>query len=132
MSEYTVTIIGKEQLIANLRRISENVRSQAALEAVTAGGKQIEDQARINAPVKTGALRNSASTISQNVQNGAEAVIGFRGLPYARIQEFGGQAGRNHSVTIRGKHYLGRAIDETQGTVVDAMSAVISDYLGRV
>lgn len=129
MSDYNVKIIGKEQLIANLKKISDDIRGEAALKAVNAGGIQIENKAKINAPVLTGALRNSANTTAKNIDRGAVAEIGFRGLAYARIQEFGGYAGRNHSAHIKGKHYLGRAIEQTQITVFDAMSNVIEGYL---
>ena len=130
MADYVVKLEGTEQLIANLRKIDSGIRSQVALQAVNSGALMIEDKARQNAPVKTGALRNSAHTISRIIVNGAEAEIGFRGLPYAKIQEFGGLAGRHHSVKITGKHYLGNAIEETKGLVVDAMSDVVKAYLG--
>ena len=129
MSNYNVTVVGKEQLIANLKKISNDIRGEAALRAVNAGGIQIENQAKINAPVLTGALRNSASTEAKNIPNGAVAEIGFRGLAYAKIQEFGGYAGRNHAAHITGKRYLGKAIEQTQITVYDVMSSVIEGYL---
>ena len=131
MSDYTVKLEGTEEMLDNLKRISDEIRTDVALKAVNAGGIQIENKARINAPVKTGALRNSAKTIVRNTAHGAEAEIGFRGLSYARIQEFGGNAGRNRSVHITGKHYLEHAIEETRTLVVDAMSAVVRAYLGK-
>lgn len=130
MADYVVKLEGAEEMIANLQKIDSGIRSQVALKAVNAGAGMIEDKARQNAPVKTGALRNSAHTISRIIVNGAEAEIGFRGLAYAKIQEFGGFAGRNHSVKITGKHYLGNAIESTKTLVVDAMSDVVKAYLG--
>ena len=143
MAEYNVKLEGTEQLIANLKKIDGSIRNKVALDAVTAGAIQIGDKARQNAPVKTGALRNSAGinpkakdsptkVITKMETSGAEAEIGFRGLAYARIQEFGGMAGRNHSVKITGKHYLGNAIEETKGLVIDAMSDVVKAYLGSL
>ena len=131
MSDYTVELEGTDELLRNLNRISGDLRGTVALKAVNAGAIQIENRARINAPVLTGALRNSVSTIAKQTGNGAEAEIGFRGLVYARIQEFGGRAGRNHSVVIRGKHYLERAINSEKGLAVKAMSDVVSAYLGK-
>lgn len=131
MSDYTVELEGTEELLRNLSRISSDIRGEVARKAVNAGGIQIENKARINAPVKTGALRNSVTTIARNTASGAEAEIGFRGLVYARIQEFGGRAGRRHSVTIRGKHYLEKAIESEKGRAVDAMSAVVRAYLEK-
>ncbi len=73
----------------------------------------IGNQARRNAPYKTGALANSI-----RVENNADEVdiiaggtYAGRNIPYAAIQEFGGYAGRNHSVHITGKHYMERAKD---------------------
>ena len=129
MSNYNVQLKGADKLIANLNKIDADLRGLVGLQAVNAGAIQIENKARMNAPVLTGALRNSASTISKQTATGAEAEIGFRGLVYARIQEFGGRAGRNHSVYIEGKHYLQNAIDTQQGLALQAMGDVISQYL---
>ena len=129
MSGYSVEITGMDQLVANLRKIDGDIRGAVALKAVNAGAAQIEGKARMNAPVLTGALRNSASTISKQIGNGAEAEIGFRGRPYARIQEFGGRAGRHHSVVIQGKFYLERAIKSESGNAFNAMADVIGSYL---
>ena len=131
MSDYTVELEGTDELLRNLNRISGDLRGTVALRAVNAGAIQIENKARINAPVLTGALRNSVSTIAKQTGNGAEAEIGFRGLVYARIQEFGGRAGRHHSVKITGKHYLERAINSELGLAVKAMGDVVSSYLGK-
>ena len=127
----TVKLEGTEQLKANLKRIDANLRGQVALQAVNAGAMMIQNKARINAPVLTSALRNSASTISKLTGHGAEAEIGFRGLAYARIQEYGGRAGRNHSVYIKGKHYLENAIKSESAFAVKAMSDVVSAYLEK-
>ena len=131
MSNYSVQLEGTEQLLQNLKRIDSNIRGSVALQAVNAGAIQIENRAKQNAPVLTGALRNSASTKARNTSNGAEAEIGFRGLAYARIQEFGGRAGRHHSVTIKGKHYLENAINQEKVSAVNAMSDVVRSYLEK-
>ena len=131
MSNYEVRVDGVEDLISNLRKINANIRGSVAKQAVAAGATLIEDQARINAPVLTGALRGSASTITRQIDGGAEAEIGFRDIVYARIQEFGGMAGRNHSVRITGKLYLSRAIDQQRNAAGDAMGVVIRSYLDK-
>ena len=131
MSDYTVQLDGTEELLRTLGRINADIRGEVALKAVHAGGIQIENKARINAPVLTGALRNSVTTIAKQTGSGAEAEIGFRGLVYARIQEFGGRAGRNRMTVIRGKHYLERAIESEKGRAVDAMSAVVRASLEK-
>lgn len=147
MTDYTVKLEGTDELIANLSRISADIRGEVARKAVNAGGIQIENRAKINAPVKTGALWNSAKTIARNTPEGAEAEIGFRGLVYARIQEFGGTIhARNakylrfrykgrwvsrKSVRIRAKRYLRSALDTERGLAVKAMSDVVRAYLGK-
>lgn len=73
----------------------------------------IGNQARRNAPYKTGALSNSIRV----EDNGGEVLViaggkmGNKDIRYAAIQEYGGLAGRNHSVRITGKHYMERAKD---------------------
>lgn len=127
----TVEIEGADQLLSNLRKIESTMRGAAALQAVKEGAMVIENRAKINAPVLTGALRNSASTYAKNTGDGAEAEIGFRGLAYARIQEYGGLAGRHHSVLITGKHYLENAINQERGAVASTMQSVIKSYLEK-
>ena len=147
MSNYNVELEGTEELLENLKKIDASIRGDVALKAVTAGAIQIEDKARINAPVQTGALRNSVTTVSRMTEDGAEAEIGFRGLKYARIQEFGGTiTAKNHkyltfrtksgwrrakSVKINGKHYLGNAIETEKGRAVEAMADVVKGFLNR-
>ena len=74
-------------------------------------GFDIANQARRNAPYKTGALSNSIR-VEENgdeVDVIAGGMYGAKDIRYAAIQEFGGVAGRNHSVHIRGKHYMENA-----------------------
>ena len=142
-----IVLEGTEELIDNLNKIDAAIRSEVAVKAVHAGALQIENRARINAPVLTGALRNSVSTKSKATGEGAEAEIGFRGLAYARIQEYGGvirarnkpylmfQVGGHFvkvkQVTIKGKHYFERAIESEKSSAVNAMGSVISSYLNK-
>ena len=149
MSDFTVELEGTEELLENLKRISSDIRTNVAVKAVNAGGIQIENKAKINAPVLTGALRNSITTNAYLTADGkAVAEVGpQRGLVYARIQEFGGTiTAKNHkylvykskggwrrskSVRIKGKHYLEKAIESEKSRVVDAMSAVVRAYLEK-
>ena len=73
----------------------------------------IGNQARRNAPYKTGALSNSIRVEESGdfVEVIAGGSYAGRNIPYAAIQEFGGYAGRNHSAYIKGKHYMERAKD---------------------
>ncbi len=91
---------------AKLNSINNN-----AIKGLIRMGYDIASQARSNAPYKTGALSNSirveedAGTVSII----AGGKMGGKDIRYAAIQEFGGNAGRNHSVHIKGKHYMERA-----------------------
>ena len=146
MSDYSVKLEGTDELLRNLAQINSNIRDEVAVKAVRAGALQILNKAKDNAPVLTGALRNSPIVTAESKRNGAEAVIAFR-RKYARIQEFGGTIHAKNakclrfrykgkwvmkkSVTIKGKHYLGNAIESEKGQAVTAMGAVIRSYLGK-
>ena len=76
-------------------------------------GFDIANQARRNAPNRTGALSNSIR-VEENgdlIEVIAGGSYGARDIRYAAIQEFGGYAGRNHLAHIVGKHYMERAKD---------------------
>lgn len=91
-----------------LSQIDQNIRRGLVRMAFDIG-----NQARRNAPYKTGALSNSIRV--QEKGNEVEVIAGGsyagRNIPYAAIQEFGGYAGRNHSSRITGTHYMERAKD---------------------
>lgn len=91
-----------------------NLMNKKAVNGLFRMGYDIANQARRNAPYKTGALRNSIR-VQENSVNSldviAGGIFGGKAIRYAAIQEFGGKAGRNHSVTIQGKHYMERAKD---------------------
>ena len=144
MSNYNVQLKGADKLIANLNRISAELRGMVALQAVDAGAQQIKSKAVMNAPVKTGNLRNSAIVQTSATLTGAKAIIKFQ-MEYARIQEFGGtvtaknkpylvfqvngQWVKKKSVYINGKHYLQNAINSEQDLAVKAMGDAIAQYL---
>lgn len=64
-------------------------------------GTEVQGEAGTLAPYKTGNLRRS---ITSKVERKLVR-IGSK-LVYSRIQDKGGRAGRNHSVTIKGNRYL--------------------------
>lgn len=125
---YNVKIDGVDQMLSNLMKIDESIRSNVALEAVQEGASIIQARGVMNAPVKTGQLRNSFKTESRKTATGAEAEVGPHTV-YARIQELGGYTGRGHKTKITGKFYLSRAVEETRGQVSTAMAEAIQDYL---
>ena len=86
-----------------------NLINQKAIRGLFKMGTDLANQARRNAPYKTGALSNSIRVAPNGVV--VEVIAGGNRVPYAAIQEFGGYAGRNRSVHITGKHYMERARD---------------------
>lgn len=84
-----------------------------AMKGLLRMGLDIGNQARDNAPYDTGALSNSIRVQANGefVEVIAGGKYGGKNIPYAAIQEFGGNAGRRGSVYITGKHYMERAKD---------------------
>lgn len=78
-------------------------------------GFDVANKARHRAPYKTGALSNSIR-VTESGKDEVLVVAGgtFAGktIAYARIQELGGYAGRNHSAYIKPKHYLRGGLEE--------------------
>lgn len=76
-------------------------------------GFDMANLARGNAPYDTGALSNSirVEVNADTVNVVAGGRYAGRNIPYAAIQEFGGNAGRGRRVHINGKHYMERAMN---------------------
>ena len=105
MSKSSVTMRWNQSVIDQMGR--------NAIKGMIRMGYDIANQARRNAPYKTGALSNSIR-VEENageVSIIAGGKMGAKDIRYAAIQEFGGTAGRNGSVRIAGKHYMERAKD---------------------
>lgn len=68
------------------------------------------------APFKTGTLRRSITFVVQESQSKVWGAVGSN-LVYAAIHEFGGFTGRNQSVYIKPRRYLGRAVDESRADI---------------
>lgn len=85
---------------------------------VTASILDIQTAAAVNAPHKKGILRKG---ITHDIESSANEVVGLVGsnIAYARIQEMGGDTGRNKSVHIRPKRYLARAIESNKGKIAE-------------
>jgi hypothetical protein len=85
---------------------------------ITASVLDVLTSAVQNAPYKTGTLRRS---LSHKVDTGQGEVSGYVGsnLVYSRIQEMGGQTGRNLAVNIRPKRYLQRSIESNKPRIAE-------------
>jgi len=75
--------------------------------ALTKVGQDMKRDSKAAAPYDTGTLRRSI-----DMEKGTGYVVVGSAVPYARIHELGGQAGRNKSVTIQARPYLGPALDK--------------------
>ena len=85
-------------------------------QGLAAMGYKVANKARDKAPYKTGALSNSIRVTALGSRDDVYVVAGGsafgRNIPYARIHELGGYAGRGHSVHIKPKHYLANSLAE--------------------
>lgn len=105
MSNPTITLRWNEGAIKAI--------TDKAMQGLLRMAYDIAALARQNAPYLTGALSNSIR-VEENageVQVIAGGKKGGKDIRYAAIQEFGGNAGRNGSATIKGRHYMERAKD---------------------
>lgn len=149
MSTATIncTVAGKEELERKLQTITAKMRGQVALNAVTAGGATVDENAKINIQNVFsdrqhfgGGLAGSITVETGTDEGGAYAVIAPHKV-YARIQEFGGtihakpggtlkfqidgQWYQKKQVTLPARPYLGPAIEEHQGEIFEAMKEEI-------
>lgn len=101
--------------IAQLQSASNGMARDIS-EAVLAGVLDVHAKAVSPgyAPRDTGTLARSITIEPPSVAGTSiQAAVGSN-IAYARIHEFGGLAGRNHSVVIKPKLYLTRAIEENK------------------
>jgi phage gpG-like protein len=81
------------------------------------------------APYKTGNLRREI----KQMYDGKKLVAGTdRSFAYALIQDVGGKAGRNHSVTIRPKHYFFQNAVEQQNNVLNEFVKSFQEIFAKV
>lgn len=108
-----------ERLADDLRGAKENIEVELE-SAMFSSLLQVQSKAVQPgyAPIQTGNLRRSITWLLRKSQGRFEGAVGSN-LVYAAIQEFGGRAGRNGSVVIKGKHYLERAVRESTPAITE-------------
>lgn len=111
-----------KSVIDGLKQGSKAIPSNLKV-AITASVLDVQGDAAINAPYQRGILRKG---ISHDVESSHGYVTGFVGsnIAYARIQEMGGETGRNHATHIRPKRYLGRAIDSNKPKIRERLRKI--------
>ena len=88
---YRVDIQGDEELIRKLTKMSKGFRSQALLHAVTQGGEIVEREAKAQAPVRKGTLRDSITTVKlKSTSKLAKVGVSWRKGKAARTAAFYG------------------------------------------
>jgi HK97 gp10 family phage protein len=100
-----VNIKGGAELQAFLNTLSPKVEKNLMRGALRSAAKIIADEAKLNAPVKSGELRKSirVSTRAKKGQVSATIKAGNKKVFYAIWQEYGTAA---HSITAKGNGYL--------------------------
>jgi hypothetical protein len=135
-------------VVDNVDKVKRALGGAGLMQAAMSGGRVVQSQARIYAPVDIGNLRASIQAEPvKETPTSAEVQIGS-GAIYARIQELGGtivpktakmlswvnSSGQRvfaKAVTIKAQPYLRPAVDNHEGQIKGAISASINDQLAR-
>jgi len=112
----TVKIEGMDELLAKLNKLKGVKTNKACL----AGIQVIQVHSQENAPYVTGYLRSSAE--SHENANGAE-------LDYTASYSLWNEIGTSK---MKGKHFVGRAINENTEEILNAVARQMDDELGGV
>ena len=151
MSETYTIVVKAEGFQKDLARVEKKLRGAAALKAVTSGGEQIMNFAKINTHTafghhQSGLLANSFTVEAKMAGKGAEATIAPH-TPYTRIQELGGTIEPVHAkrlawrdpdtgkwcfakkVTLKPRPYLRPAVEDHMTEIRDAMLSAIDSFI---
>lgn len=112
--------------IDGLKNFSPQLKD-ALFKAVTTSVINVQTTAKHvgYAPKDTGTLSRSITHVVTNGTDGIVMGVVGTNLIYARIHEFGGLAGRNHSVSIKPKYYLSRAVADNAGKIKDRFEKLL-------
>lgn len=112
----------KKQIDELKRKLSSSQFKEAAGIALKRIGGEMEKAAREKAPYRKGHLKGSLTTKPEY----PSVTVGTN-VDYAAIHEFGGRAGRNHSVTIVSRPYMRPALEvQRRGRAMDILKEEIS------
>lgn len=109
-----INLVGLTEAIAGYQRLAQGM-TRAAQMALMEVAEDIAEDARNNAPVKTGRLRDSIESVP--VGSGARVIAA---TPYAGFVEFG-------TDKMEGRAFIGRAIDQNLGKLVTAFFAQLDE-----
>lgn len=140
--------ITTNEIAKSLSKLSTDVVSKAAEQALVAGGEVIVAYAKINCEAqglhKGGQLINSIQVYDPSPES---VLVGSRGVVYAAAHEFGvtirpkrakmlswideasGKRVFANQVTLPERAYLRPAIDEHKSEVLEVMGSIVARYL---
>lgn len=122
--------------MAEVRRKGDLDNAAAKLEnGVKAGlmlaGQLVAQRAQLIAPIDTGRLKRSLTTGEPFKQDTAWRIDIGSNVVYARIQEFGGRAGRNLATLITAQPYLRPALKASKAEVRTVITRAVIGALKR-
>lgn len=124
-----IEIEGLNNLEAELQSLGSSL-GDVLEDAVYAGGLLIANKGAENAPYLSGTLKSATAApprIERTDKYRVEGRVGPQGVPYARIQEYGGLTGKGHRTRIQGKFYLTRAVESEKTSVENEMVRAIEE-----
>jgi hypothetical protein len=118
-----IEVEGLQQLRRALRAIGKDAQREGQT-VIREAAQIVASQARLNAPRRTGRLRDSI----RGTTSGAKGVVRSP-LPYAKVHEYGGVIRpRGAPIEIQRSAFVGRAIDSKADAVVE----MLADGIDRV
>ena len=133
----TFEIAGLDRLEAELNSLGSSI-GECLEDAVMAGGMVIANQGAENIkPYKTDASGTLASAtckpprITRVGKYRVEGRVGPQGVPYGKIQEYGGVTGRGYRTRIQGKFYMTRAVESHRRIAENEMERIVREGINR-
>ena len=145
MAGVTFRILGVNELKAAISRMVSEVeattqeiirRSQVEVENAAKAGFTAAHTAGTPTPSAAGSPPAVVTgTLRRSIRSDTPTLVGLGGFVghvyptsiYARIQELGGQTGRNHATTLPARPYLAPALDKVR----PALSAISRELWGK-
>lgn len=114
-----VKIAGVEALANSMQRVAENVRGQVA-QAVGESAGRVCQQAKSNAPVRTGALRDSLMVVHANGEISATVKTDGRRAPHGHLVEYG-------TVRASAHPFLGPALEQEKPRILADIERAVGE-----
>ena len=128
MIEFGVQVSGGRELAARLNALAAGVRGPLLAAALEAGALHIQNEAKAQAPYRTGTLRRSLHTERVSVPGAIAAVAVGTDVPYARRIEYGfsGADSRGRVYHQPPRPYLRPAFDARRAAAVAEVQRVLA------